>query len=76
VLLLQGRVMTEPVAVWSGEFLLSGVILHCYMLDDGQRIIDADDFAALLKAWGEGAKLPSPAEAEAFGRWQHGGDLP
>jgi hypothetical protein len=39
-----------PVSVWSGEFTLFGVTLHCHVLDNGQRIIDADDIAKLLSA--------------------------
>jgi hypothetical protein len=37
-----------PVAVWTGEFTLFGVTLRCHVLDDGRRIIDADDIAELL----------------------------
>jgi hypothetical protein len=37
-----------PVSVWSGECVLFGVTLHCHVLDNGQRIIDADDIAKLL----------------------------
>jgi hypothetical protein len=39
-----------PVSVWTGEFTLFGVTLRCHVLDDGRRIIDADDIAKLLSA--------------------------
>jgi hypothetical protein len=34
----------EPMkAVWEGSFTIGGHILRCYVLEDGTRIIDADD---------------------------------
>lgn len=65
----------DPVAVWSGEMQISGVTLHVHVLDDGRRIIEAQDLTALFEAWGSGAEVDE-AEAEAFFRWQQGGDLP
>lgn len=66
--------MADPVAVWSGELQMSGVTLHVHVLDDGTRIIDADDFHALFEAWGQGAEV-DPAEVGAFARWR-GGEMP
>lgn len=66
---------SEPVAIWSGEMQMSGVTLHVHVLDDGRRIIEAQDLAAVFEAWGSGAEVDE-AEAEAFARWQRGGDLP
>ena len=67
--------MTERIATWSGELSLSGVTLHVHVLGDGTRIIEAADLHALLQAWEQGAEVDE-AEAEAFGRWQRGGELP
>lgn len=66
---------TELVSVWQGELSLSGITLHLHVLDDGTRIIEADDLAALMGAWGRGEPLDE-AEAAAFARWQRGGDVP
>jgi len=41
---------TDPVSVWQGELRMSGVTLHVHVLSDGQRIIEADGLAALMKA--------------------------
>ena len=67
--------MAERIATWSGELQLSGVTLHVHVLEDGTRIIEAADLHALLQAWEQGAEVDE-AEAEAFGRWQRGGDPP
>ena len=61
----------EPVSVWQGELSMSGVSLHVHVLSDGQRIIEAADMAALMKAWESGAAVDE-AEAAAFARWQRG----
>jgi hypothetical protein len=75
-----------PKAVWSGVFVVFGVELHCSVLDDGRRIIDAEDVAKLFAAIDaeDVAKLfaameddaqPTEAEVEAldaFMRWQGG----
>lgn len=37
-----------PEAVWSGEFKMGDVTVRCYVLDNGQRIINADDLEALF----------------------------
>lgn len=42
-----------PQAVWEGAFTIFGVKLKCYVLDDGRRILDADDVAALFDAMGD-----------------------
>ena len=50
---------------------MSGVSLHVHVLSDGQRIIEAGDVAALMKAWESGVPVDE-AEAAAFARWQRG----
>lgn len=44
--------MTETVhkAVWQGEITIGAVKLRCYVLENGQRIIDADSFAEFMQA--------------------------
>lgn len=39
-----------PKAVWEGSFTMFGVPLRCYVLDDGRRIIDADDLRRMYEA--------------------------
>jgi hypothetical protein len=46
-----------PTAVHSSTLKLSGVELRCHVLDDGRRIIDADDLARLFEAWGNDVPL-------------------
>lgn len=51
---------------------LFGVVLHLHVLDDGTRIIEAQDMVALLEAM-EGGGLVDEDEIAAFARWQRGG---
>lgn len=45
--------MSIPTAVWSGEFeIVPGVTLKVHVLDDGQRIIEEESFAAFLEWMG------------------------
>lgn len=63
-----------PASVWQGEFSLFGVTIHCHVLDDGTRIVEAADMAALLEAIEDGAparEIDADALA-AFARWQKG----
>lgn len=66
-----------PKAVWSGVFPVFGVDLRCAVLDDGRRIIDAEDVAKLFVAFAAMEDDAPPTEAEtealdAFMRWQGG----
>lgn len=65
---------TEPISVWQGEMVLSGITLHLHVLSDGTRIIEADGLAALLAAWEAGAAVDE-GEAAAFACWQQGGGI-
>jgi hypothetical protein len=60
-----------PVSVWQGEMTLLGVVLHLHVLDDGMRIIEAPDMAALLEAMGSGAPADED-EMAAFTLWLRG----
>lgn len=40
--------MAIPKAISSSEIDLGGFIMHVYVLDNGQRVIDADDVEAFF----------------------------
>jgi len=65
-----------PKAVWEGEFVIFGVRLRCYVLDDKNRLINADDVARLFEVMGqEGNVMPADEEAiRDFSMWQKGVD--
>ena len=65
----------DPVSVWQGELNLLGVTLHVHVLDNGQRIIEADDMYAFMEAMASGAEVDQD-EAAAFARWMHGLEMP
>ncbi len=46
-----------PRAMWSGEFILFGITLHCHVLDDGTRIIDG-----IAKLFSGKLTDPTPSE--------------
>lgn len=58
-----------PVAVWSGEIM--GVRVH--VLDNGMRIVDAEDMWSLLERMGEPG-FDLVGFATSFSRWQNGGE--
>jgi len=60
-----------PASVWHGEMSLFGVKLHLHVLDDGRRIVEAADMAALLEAMEHGGPVDED-EIAAFARWQRG----
>ena len=61
-----------PASVWQGEMTLLGVTLRLRVLDDGKRIVEAEDMAALLEAMEHGAHADGD-EMAAFARWLRGG---
>lgn len=60
-----------PVAVAEATFRLFGVDLRCYVLDNGQRIINADDVAKLFAVRDADAAADSGDLAD-FAAWQKG----
>jgi hypothetical protein len=48
---------TIPNATYEGSVDIAGIILHCYLLDDGKRIIDMEGVNQLLQAFAEGLEL-------------------
>lgn len=58
-----------PKAVWEGSFFLGDLEMKCAVLDNGQRIIDAESVYRFLN--GEfGDKRPTDAEIIEFSKWQ------
>lgn len=62
--------LPNRVAIWEGSFTLYGVVLRCYVLDDGTRIINADDAHKLLQM-PELGEL-DPHELRRFNDWRAG----
>ena len=58
-----------PTAVWEGTFEMYGVTVNCYVLDNGMRIVNADDMAAMFDAMATSTEL---GDIEGFARWQKG----
>lgn len=52
-----------PKAIAESSFTVFGVTVRCYVLDNGQRILRAEDVGALLRAMAE-PDAPKPDEAE------------
>ncbi len=67
--------MTIPAAVWEGEFTVFGVTVRCAVLDDGERVINAEDTHRLMKAMARPESRSTPkADFEQFARWISGAD--
>ena len=66
--------MTMPQSVWSGTFTLLGVEMHCHVLDNGERIIEAESFEKFIEAMATSETKIDEAEAVKFFRWQRGID--
>lgn len=61
-----------PQAVWSGEITIADLCLRVYVLDDGRRIIHAEDFYKLL-AWLENPdSMPTEEELRNLSAFQGG----
>lgn len=61
-----------PKAVWEGEFKIFGVTLRCYVLDNGKRIINAEDVATLFDTMGSGTPLTDVNVLDDFAKWIKG----
>ncbi len=61
-----------PTAIWSGEFQIGSVKLKCHVLDNGQRVIDAESVDEFFRFLDDGAPLPS--SMDDFARWMRGDD--
>ena len=67
------EVIDIPHVVWEGEFTLMGCRMRCYVLSDGQRILNAEDVHAWVRALNDGTIGDvDAAEVERFARWRIG----
>lgn len=64
--------LDEKRAIWEGQFSLFGVMVRCYVLADGQRILDAESVHALFEAMSDPDVKATPSDIEAFARWVQG----
>jgi hypothetical protein len=60
-----------PTAVWEGTFKVFRVDVRCYVLDDGRRIMNAEDVERVFAAKGKPV-APDPGELEAMAMWSRG----
>lgn len=58
--------------VWSGTFRLLGIDVKCHVLDNGQRVVEADSMMALMKAIQDGNEFGDPQQLVEFSRWRAG----
>ena len=62
-----------PKSVWQGTFRLFGVDVKCHVLDNGQRIIEADSLEELFTAIDDDIiRDPASADANEFFSWCKG----
>jgi hypothetical protein len=70
------RMSEELQTVWSGTFTIFGIVLHCHILSDGRRVIEAHDLEDLFKAMGEEQVVDIQElgkELRLFQAWRTGG---
>lgn len=67
---VEGEVTDMPTSVWSGSFVIFGIEIKCHVLDDGQRIIEADSIEALFSSPTE---TTAGGDLEEFTNWIHFG---
>ncbi len=64
-----------PKAVWEGSFTLLDVEVKCYVLEDGQRIIDSESLERYLNADASDVKqteVEFHRELNRFAKWKGG----
>ncbi len=62
--------MTDiPKSVWSGSFNVFGVELKCHVLDNGQRVIEADSMADFLNGVADADVPAEDPNLDEFVRW-------
>lgn len=61
-----------PRALREDAFTLFGVRMRCYILDNGQRVIHADDLDELMAVVGAGTTVTDEDEMARFLAWQEG----
>jgi hypothetical protein len=63
---------TLPSSIGVAEFELFGVTLRCHVLDNGQRVIEAEGMERLFEAMSEEPHVDVDAAMESFARWVKG----
>jgi hypothetical protein len=58
-----------PKSVWSGSFNVFGVELKCHVLDNGQRVIDADSVADFFNLMADAEVPAEDPDMDEFVRW-------
>lgn len=63
--------MTEdlPTVVSEATFTVGGIQVRCYVLTNGQRVINADDFESLMEFLHSGQTVVEVEEYEKLQRW-------
>ena len=61
--------MPIPKAIADATFTISGVPIKCYVLDDGRRIIDTDDFAVLMDRMADSSATIDGGDLDEFTKW-------
>ena len=61
----------KPVAKLEGEFDLFGVKVKCYVLEDGRRLINAEDIKRLFETMGDSQEIDEQ-EIMKFAKWCKG----
>jgi hypothetical protein len=59
-----------PTAVWKGELIICGFHIRCAVLDDGRRVLNADDIYDFLNT----DHFPTHEEAHSIARFIRGFD--
>lgn len=60
-----------PRSVWQGSFTIFGVELKCHVLDNGERVIEAEGMHKMLEAMGDNVPV-DPEQLAGFARWRGG----
>ena len=61
-----------PKSVWQGSFPLFGVELKCHVLDNGERVLEADSVVAFFKGMNSPDTTIDEAESKRFSEWLYG----
>lgn len=61
-----------PIAIWEGTFELAGIPLRCSVLNDGRRVINADDVKRFFNVVDGRAIKVDQTELDRFMTFQRG----
>jgi hypothetical protein len=68
----EGLCDSIPQAIWEGKIKAGSIELRCYVLDDGQRIIDSEDFEKLFISIQDGTFTLTDSEATTLAKFIKG----